>query len=71
MRKLSGVTDRVRQQHRDWVLEVGLEKLKRAARRLLDGISASSSVVMSGREALGRAGNEWEALSRNMTELPG
>ena len=71
LRRMTGVSDEMRQQHRDWVLSVDKDKLISAARRLLDSVSTSASVVMSGREAVQRAGDEWGELGRNTTELPG
>jgi len=69
-RKLIGATDEIRQFRRDTILSVNGDDLAKAADNLLREFDAGAVVVLSGPQALARAGQAMAALGEKVVDLP-
>jgi Zn-dependent M16 (insulinase) family peptidase len=69
-RKLYGVTDELRQQRREYILEVNRTALSRAAEKLLNEFQNGFAVVMANKKSLSVAADDLPELKSNIMELP-
>jgi Zn-dependent M16 (insulinase) family peptidase len=69
-RRLSGVTDEMRQRRREAVLSTTPDGLAEAADQLLGSCSRGVSVAMAGKKAIQEAGSQMSGLLANALDIP-
>ena len=68
-RKLTGITDEIRQRHRDAILSVDRDALAQAAEMLLGEFDAGVTVVLSSAQAIQKAAATTKDLGQHVVEI--
>lgn len=69
-RILYGVSDRIRQQKRDWMIAARADGIQEAAHRLSAAYDDTAVCVIGGKEGLEAAAAEFAPLKKNISKLP-
>ncbi len=69
-RILYGVTDRIRQEKRDWMISAAPGDIREAAERLISCYDENTVCILAGKEVLEEAAREYLPLKKNISKLP-